>query len=142
MSLVSRIEVAAREKGLTFKALEREVGIGNGTIKRWEVQSPRLDKLILVADYLHLSLDELVGRRSETATECDGVPLSDMERDLVAMLRLLPESTQKEVFDLVHFKYSRIASGEKESIFWTYFEENNDEKSGSPGGADAREGTA
>jgi len=65
-----------------------------------------------------------------------------MERDLVAMFRLLPRSTQKEVFDLVHFKYSRLADGEKESIFWTYFDESSNDQSGPAEGREARDGTA
>lgn len=159
MSLVGRIETAAKGKGLTFKALEREIGLGNGTIKRWEVQSPRLDKLVMVADYLHISLDELVYGRSETATAsdgvnsvdfeglrreqglmCDGSPLSEDEADLVAMYRLLPSHEREDLFDLVYFKYRKHVEKKAESIYWTYFD--GDKKSGSPGGADAREGTA
>ena len=60
MTLVDRISQIAKDKGLTFRAIERELGLGNGTIKRWEVQSPRLDRLIKVAEYLQVSLDTLV----------------------------------------------------------------------------------
>ena len=67
MTLVDRISKMAKERGLTFKALEREAGLGNGTIKRWEVQSPRLDGLIKVAEYLQVSLDAIVFGNSQTA---------------------------------------------------------------------------
>ena len=53
--LVDRIEQAIKEKGSNFKRVERECGLGNGTIKRWGEQSPRLDKLVLVSEY-HKSL--------------------------------------------------------------------------------------
>lgn len=151
--LINRIEAAIIQKGLTFNRVERECGLGNGTIKRWSEQSPRLDKLALVADFLDVSLDYLVRgtlqaestpNRENDATQlaCDGSPLSSLERDLIAMFRLLPEDAQKEIFDLVHFKYSRLNGGEKESIFWTYFDENDDEKSGPAQGLEARDGTA
>lgn len=151
--LINRIEAAIIQKGLTFNRVERECGLGNGTIKRWSEQSPRLDKLALVADFLGVSLDYLVRgtlqtenspNRENDATQlaCDGSPLSSLERDLIAMFRLLPEDAQKEIFDLVHFKYSRLNGGEKESIFWTYFDENDDEKSGPAQGLEARDGTA
>ena len=68
-----------------------------------------------------------------------------MESDLIAMFRLLPMDAQKEVFDLVHYKYSRVSTGEKESIFWTYFDENDgsdDGKSGPAEGRKTRDGTA
>lgn len=73
---------------------------------------------------------------------CDGVPLSSMEADLVAMFRLLPEEAKKEIFDLTHFKYTRLGDGEKESIFWTYFDGSDDEKSGPAESREARDGTA
>jgi len=76
------------------------------------------------------------------APSCDGVELSPIERDLVAMFRLLPRDTRKEVFDLVHFKYSRLADGGKESIFWTYFDGSNEEENGPTEGREAQGGTA
>ena len=65
-----------------------------------------------------------------------------MESDLIAMFRLLPMDAQREVFDLVHYKYSRVSTGEKESIFWTYFGESNNAKSGPAEDAVAQGGTA
>ena len=65
-----------------------------------------------------------------------------MEADMVAMFRLLPEDARKEVFDLVHFKYTRLEGGEKESIFWTYSDESSETKSGPAEGRKAQGGTA
>lgn len=133
--LVDRIEQAIKEKGSNFKRVERECGLGNGTIKRWGEQSPRLDKLVLVSEYLQISLDYLVFGRScsETAQEndrnaafehlkqeqgltCDGSPLEDEEADLIAMYRLLPEEQQEDIFDLVHLKYRKHVE-RKKSLF-------------------------
>lgn len=61
---------------------------------------------------------------------------------MIAMLRLLPDDARKEIFDLVHFKYTRLTGGEKESIYWTYFDESDDEKSGPAQGLKAQGGTA
>ena len=108
--LIQRIEEAAKGKGLTFNRIERDCGLGNGTIKRWSTQSPRLDKLVLVADYIGVSLDYIVhgtlrtdsspkGEEPDLEAEkerqgltCDGLPLAEDEVDLVAMYRLLPPS--------------------------------------------------
>jgi transcriptional regulator with XRE-family HTH domain len=130
-----------KEKGLTFKRVERECGLGNGTIKRWETQSPRLEGLLKVSEYLHASLEELVFGSSEMETSyndiqlsnsilkegskyssqmiCDGLPLSEAEADLIAMYRLLENYDQKTIFDLTKLKYEQI-TGEKESIYSTY----------------------
>lgn len=158
--LVNRIEKRIKEKGTNFKRVEQELGLGNGTIKRWSTQSPRLDKLVSVAEYLQVSLDYLVfgSSVSETSTNgdrpdleaekerqgltCDGLPLSEDEVDLVAMYRLLPPSHREEIFDLVYFKYKRHVEEKKESIYSTYFDGSEDEKSGPAGSREARDGTA
>ena len=108
-SLIERIEHVIKARGTNFKRVERECGLGNGTIKRWGEQSPRLDKLALVSEHLQVSLDYLVFGRScsETSTDgdnldleaakreqglvCDGSPLNNAEADLIAMFRLLSE---------------------------------------------------
>ena len=154
--LIDRIEGVIKEKGTNFKRVERECGLENGTIKRWREQSPRLDKLILVSEYLQVSLDYLVfGRsRSEPIKEngsadleiakqvqeltCDGSPLSEDEADLIAMYRLLPSHEQEDLFDLAYFKYRKHVEKKKESIYWTYLEG----KSGSGMDDDIHGGTA
>lgn len=158
--LVNRIEKRIKEKGTNFKRVEQELGLGNGTIKRWSTQSPRLDKLVPVAEYLQVSLDYLVfgssvsetsmnGDRPDLEAEkerqgltCDGLPLSEDEVDLVAMYRLLSPSHREEIFDLVYFKYKRHVEEKKESIYSTYFYESDDEESGPAGSHKPHNGTA
>lgn len=156
--LIERLEIEAKKKGLTFNRIERELGLGNGTIKRWNDQSPRLDKLTAVARFVGVSLDYLVFGELQTENTpnreldlarvkeeqgllCDGSPLSSLETDLVAMFRLLPEEQQEDVFDLAHLKYKRHVEKKRDSIFWTYAAEN-DEQSGTAEGREARDGTA
>lgn len=159
-ALIDRIETVIKARGTNFKRVERECGLGNGTIKRWGEQSPRLDKLILVSEHLQVSLDYLVFGRScsETSTDgdrldletakykqglvCDGSPLDNIEADLVAMFRLLPEEEREDVFDIVHLKYKRRVEKKKESIYWTYVEDRNAEKNGPAEGCEARDETA
>ena len=158
-SLIDRIEHVIKARGTNFKRVERECGLGNGTIKRWGEQSPRLDKLALVSEHLQVSLDYLVFGRScsETSTDgdgldleaakqeqglvCDGSPLDNVEADLIAMFRLLPEEEREDIFDIVHLKYRRHLGKKAGSIYWTYFDES-DEESGPAEGREARDGTA
>ena len=156
--LIDRLEIEVKKKGLTFNRIERELGLGNGTIKRWNDQSPRLDKLTAVAQFVGVSLDYLVfgtlqterapnGEldlsrvKEEQGLLCDGNPLSSLETDLVAMFRLLSEEEREDVFDIVHLKYKRRIGKKAESIYWTYFDES-DEQSGPAEGREARDGTA
>ena len=58
--MLERIRTLAKEKGLTIAAIEKEAGIGNGVIARWDIHSPRVGQLCAVANVLGVSLDYLV----------------------------------------------------------------------------------
>ena len=49
-----------RENGISVSKLEREVGVGNATIRNWEKSSPTVDRLKLVADFFGVTVDELL----------------------------------------------------------------------------------
>lgn len=48
------------EKKISVFKLEKECGIGNGTIKGWESSNPRVDNLKKVADYLKVPMEVLL----------------------------------------------------------------------------------
>lgn len=49
-----------KKRGISISRLEKECGIGNGTIGGWKTSSPRLDTLKKVADYLGTPLEILL----------------------------------------------------------------------------------
>ena len=158
MSFYKRLIGLIEEKNLTIRRVERECGLANASIRRWETQSPRLDSVVSVANYLQVSVDylalggcdkttqdrtqvELEEVKREQGLICDGSPLDNVEADLIAMFRLLPEGEREDVFDIVHLKYKRRIGKKAESIYWTYFDES-DEKSGPAECREARDVTA
>ena len=52
-------------RNISVRRLERETGIGNGVIAEWKQRHPRVDKLLAVADYFGVTLDELVRGNAE-----------------------------------------------------------------------------
>lgn len=62
MGLVEKIKVLCKEKKISIAELERRVGISNGQIRKWEISTPGVDKLNMVADYFNVSIDYLLGR--------------------------------------------------------------------------------
>ena len=62
---VDLIRALANAQGLSLTNLEIVLGLGNGTISRWNKSSPNSDKLVKVADYFHVSTDYLLGRAEE-----------------------------------------------------------------------------
>ncbi len=45
--------------------LEKEIGLGNATIRTWRTSSPSVDRLKLVADYFNVTMDELISANME-----------------------------------------------------------------------------
>ena len=54
--------------GLSIRELEKQAGIGNGTVGRWDVASPRVDQLSKAAKVLGVSTMTLV-REAEIMAE-------------------------------------------------------------------------
>ena len=48
------------ERGVSIAFLERETGLGNATIRGWEKSSPRIENLLLVANFFSVSVDDLL----------------------------------------------------------------------------------
>lgn len=58
--ILKNIKRKCEERKISFAALERETGIGNGVIAKWERGSPRVESLKKVADYFGCTVDELL----------------------------------------------------------------------------------
>lgn len=59
--LLSNIKELCKNKSITIVALEKHLGIGAGTISRWNKATPSFDKIEAIADYFQISIDELSG---------------------------------------------------------------------------------
>ncbi len=108
--LVERIERKLKERNITFGRLEHECGLGNGTIKRWNTQSPRLNRLVRVAEYLQVSLDYLTFGEKAASSE---VPewmrpvLTERESEGLSMFRGLPPEEQEDFYAFLQIKHKR-----------------------------------
>lgn len=49
-----------KERNITISRLEKDVGLGNATVRGWEESTPKVDNLKLVADYFGVTVDELL----------------------------------------------------------------------------------
>lgn len=58
------------ENGKTLLQIEKETGISNQNLSRWENGKvlPNIDFCVQLADYYGISLDELIGRENITKT--------------------------------------------------------------------------
>lgn len=97
---MDKIKSLCKEKKITVAELERNTGISNGQIRKWDNSTPGVDKLKLVADYFDVSVDYLLGRtdkkRYYDLTEKDE---RDIQKELSKMIEGLQSNSSYAAFD-------------------------------------------
>lgn len=91
MLLTERIKTLAEPLHMTFASIERDIGIGRGTIRKWDTNCPAADKLLKVANLLNTTMEYLMTGQTNT------IPLllpEDME--WFNLIHRLPEKKQIE----------------------------------------------
>ena len=76
MGIVNRI---TSKTELKLAQIERELGFGNGTIRKWDTSLPSIDKVVAVANLINVSVDYLAGRE-ERKKESTIIPYGGDER--------------------------------------------------------------
>lgn len=90
MSIVERIKKSCKENRTSMNALEKELGLGNGTIRLWDTKEPGANKVIMVAERLGLSLDYIL-----TGKEAGN--LTPEEQQLVDLYRQADERGKRSI---------------------------------------------
>lgn len=86
MTVTERIKELCDEKATTFAAVERACDLSNGSIRRWEENTPSADKLEKVADHFNVSVDYLLGK-----TERRTILSEKDEKDIAKEIEKLEE---------------------------------------------------
>lgn len=96
MRLTFRIKELADKKKVTFAEIERNTGISNGQIRRWDTSSPKIENIQKVADYFDVSTDYLLGR-----SEVSSIKEADQEDKLSSqiMFRMNTEGLSENEVD-------------------------------------------
>lgn len=61
MALVPKIEELCKKCNTTVTALERDCGLSLGYVRRWDKNSPSIDRVLLVAKALNTTVSYLIG---------------------------------------------------------------------------------
>lgn len=123
-----------RKSGLSQSQLAKNIGVSPGNISDWESgkTKPGYTALASIARFFEVDAGYLLELpRAESAVLCDGIPLSVLESDLVAMYRLLDEQGKETAFDLVEMLYEK-KTGLKGSVYSTYTDEEKGLKKSGP----------
>lgn len=65
MGKVDIIKKLCKDKGITVKALEQQLGFSEKSVFKWDINSPSVEKVAAVADYFGVSVDYLLERESK-----------------------------------------------------------------------------
>lgn len=58
--IYDKIKQICKERGISVSALEKEAGLSNGIISKWNKSSPNVDNLQAVAKILKVKVDKLI----------------------------------------------------------------------------------
>ena len=94
---VDLIRALANARGLSLTNLEIALGLGNGTISRWNKGSPTSDKLVKVADYFHVSTDYLLCREEKKPADQTDNRLTKERQALMDLVMACPEELAKDL---------------------------------------------
>lgn len=67
--ILENITRLCKQRGVSIARLEKETGLGNGTVARWGESSPRVENLQKVADYFGVPLSDLLSAENSQNTE-------------------------------------------------------------------------
>ena len=66
MDIVERIKAKSKEKGTNIATLEKELGIGNGVIRRWNERKPGAEQVYKIAVCLNTTVEWLLTGKEST----------------------------------------------------------------------------
>jgi len=58
--IYDRIKQIALDKGISIYRIEKDLDLGNGTIRKWNTSSPSATTLNSIANYLNVRLEQLL----------------------------------------------------------------------------------
>lgn len=71
LNILENIKTLCRERGISLRQLEHGCGLAPRYVYKWETSVPGIDKVANVADYLGVTIDELLGRSEPSVSAAD-----------------------------------------------------------------------
>lgn len=98
MSISGRIRGLCEQKGITINRLEKESGVGRGSVARWDAHSPSAEKVSAVANYFGVTINYiLTGEDQKEKLPAQGRELSEKDIRLIKWFRSLPPEKQRAI---------------------------------------------
>lgn len=93
LTVVEITKAECKRQGIPVSKLEKDLGHGNGWLNPKKIKTMKLDDVLAVAEYLHVSLDLLCGRMPRN--------LNVFEEEIIVFFRMLNSNGQKEALQRI-----------------------------------------
>lgn len=105
--LVEFIRVSCKNQGSSITKMEKDLKFANGTVGKWAngKRYPPKDKLLLVSDFLRISIEELMGEeQKEKPTPSEG---SGLDARFDALLSQMTDADRADLLEYMEFKVAK-----------------------------------
>ena len=92
MNIKEKLQELCKQNGISIRELEVASGVKIGTIGRWDNNMPSADKVLKVARYFGVLVDDLVDEKKPTPQRSE---LSASEADIIRLYRSASPETQQ-----------------------------------------------
>lgn len=109
--MVERINklIAQYGGGLTITELERRLGFSRGSIAKWDISLPNIERVDKVAKFFGVSIDYLQnGAEKEAATNGSRIDLDSLSPAKAELFRLLMETPDDQVVAILQLLRSLL----------------------------------
>lgn len=105
--LVEFIRVSCKNQESSITKMEKDLKFANGTVGKWAngKRYPPKDKLLLVSDFLQISIEELMGEeQKEKPTPGEG---SELDARFDALLSQMTDADRADLLEYMEFKVAK-----------------------------------
>lgn len=97
-----RFKELCDQRGISCNKAALEMGLSNATPTAWKKRglTPKADTLEVIANYFGVSTDYLIGKEEKEKSP-DEFVLTEGEKDLLELFRLIPEDQQPVVLAMI-----------------------------------------
>ena len=105
--LVKFIRVSCKNQGSSITKMEKDLKFANGTVGKWAngKRYPPKDKLLLVSDFLQISIEELMGEeQKEKPAPSEG---SELDARFDSLLSQMTDADRADLLEYMEFKVAK-----------------------------------
>ncbi len=105
--LVEFIRASCKNQGSSITKMEKDLKFANGTVGKWAngKRYPPKDKLLLVSDFLRISIEELMGEeQKEKPAPGEG---SELDARFDALLSQMTDADRADLLEYMEFKVAK-----------------------------------